>query len=102
MIRPPRGIVKTRDQAGQRALARAGRADDADAFARLRLEAHVLQHRIGFVGEPDIFKGNAAPHFAQSRRGGRGRDGDGRIHHFEDAARAGQALLHGIRNLPDV
>ena len=45
--RPFDGIVKTRDQREQRRFARAGRAHDRDALARLHLEADILEHGLG-------------------------------------------------------
>ena len=52
-------VVKAQQQIDQRRLARAGRADDADALTRLDLEAHVPKHPVGLrrlliaVREPD-------------------------------------------------
>ena len=43
---PALHVVEPQQQVDERRLARAGRADDADALARLDLERHVLQHPV--------------------------------------------------------
>jgi len=65
------GVVKARDQIDQRALAAAGRADDADGFAGMDLQRDVLQDILaGRIGEKDMVKADVT---GDVRRQGMGR-----------------------------
>src|SRR5204862_3240382 len=57
----PCGVVEARDEADERRLAAARRADEGDELARLDRQAHVPEHRLVFVvGEADVLELYAA------------------------------------------
>ena len=87
-------IVEARDEADERGLARAGRADEGDALARRDLERDALEHPLaGIVGEPDVAELDLAAHLLQRRRCFGIFQGDWLVQHAEDALGTGHRRL---------
>ena len=91
---PPLHVIKAKQQAGQRGLARAGRADDRHRFARRHLKAHIVQDGAGrVVGEVDMLKTHLAVADVQRFRTGHIGHLAFALHQGEHFFKVGQALL---------
>src|SRR5690606_8008074 len=77
-------------------FARAGGADQSDGFARIDLEADILEHgTIGGIAENHVAEFDRAIHVARELDGiGLVGDRSGNIEHFGDAAARGHGALH--------
>jgi hypothetical protein len=95
----PSRVVEARDEAEQRALARAGRAEHRHARSRLQLEAHVAEHRrAGRVLEADVVEAQPAREVSRRARRCWLAHLERRVEHLEDSPRADQALLQRVHD----
>ena len=91
-------VIEAQEQAGDRALARAGRADQRERLAGEHVEAHVVQHgrAVLLVREGDPFEGDPLGWIERGhgRAGWRGSEIRLLVHQAEDALGGRHAGLH--------